>query len=421
MASADTNTSTTEDSAESAPQEDFAALLAASEAGATTKKIQAGDVVRGHVIALGQNSAFVGIGGKGEATIDLAEFRDPATGDITLAVGDLVEATVSDDGSQSGAVVLTRVFGRSGHVPSELERALELKVPVEGVVTGENKGGFDVQIGAVRAFCPGSQIDRRRGERVPGAAFIGQRYRFRVTKVDNGGRNVVVSRRELLEEEAREQAAHTWETLTVGAVVSGTVTSLQEFGAFVDLGGVEGLIHISQLGYGRVKHPRDVLQVGQTVEVQVSKIDEPNEGDKRKRRQVGLSLKALATDPWASARDRFPVGSSVEGTVTRLEPFGAFVEVAPGLEGLVHISKITLDRRLSHARQALNLGDTVQVTVLAVDEEQRRLSLSIVEQARQSRDAQEAVERFEQADAITKTNERKSLGTLADLIRTPRK
>jgi len=420
MSSPDKSTIPTENTTDAAAQEDFASLLAASEVGSTTKKISVGDSVRGRVIALGQTSAFVAIGGKGEATIDLAEFRDPVSGEPQLAIGDEIEATVTDDGSQSGAVFLSRVFGRGGHLPNELERALELKVPVEGVVTGENKGGFDVQIGAVRAFCPGSQIDRRRGERTPASTFIGQRFLFRVTKVDNGGRNIVVSRREILEEAAQEDAARTWAALHVGAVVSGTVSSLQDFGAFVDLGGVEGLIHISQLGYGRVKHPGDVLQVGETVQVQVTKIDEPSATDSRKRRQVGLSLKALATDPWATAAERFAVGSSVTGKVTRLEPFGAFVEIAPGLEGLVHISKISLDRRLSHARQALNLGDAVQVTILSVDEAGRRLSLSLVEQMRQQRDAQEAGDRAEQADAITKQNVQKSLGTFAELLKKDR-
>lgn len=420
MASVDDSSSASQSTVETEPAEDFAALLAASEVGASTKRIAAGDQVRGRVIAIGQSSAFIAIGGKGEATIDLAEFRDPSTGQPTIAIGDEIEATVTDDGKQSGAVVLSRVWGRGGHVPNELERAMELAVPVEGVVTGENKGGFDVQIGNTRAFCPGSQIDRRRGERVPGAAYIGQRLRFRVTKIDNGGRNVVVSRRDLLEEEAQEQAARTWATLEVGAVVSGKVASLQDFGAFVDLGGVEGLIHVSQLGYGRIKHPRDVLQVGQDVQVQVVKIDEASGTDPRKRRQIGLSLKSLAADPWATARERFPVGSNVTGTVTRVEPFGAFVELAPGLEGLVHISKITLDRRLSHARQALSLGATVEATVLSIDEAQRRLSLSMVEQIRQQRDAQEAGERAEQSEVMNKTNVQKSLGTFAELLKKDR-
>jgi small subunit ribosomal protein S1 len=397
-----------------APEDDFAALLAASEAAeAQRKKIAVGEVVCGRVIAIGQTAAFVAIGGKGEATIDLAEFRDPASGTLALAVGDQLEATVIDDGRRSGAVVLKRTLGRGGHLPAELEQAMEHRIPVEGLVTAENKGGFDVQIGAVRAFCPGSQIDRRRpGERVPGAQYLGQRFLFRVTKIESGGRNIVVSRRELLEEEAAALAAQTWEKLHVGAVVQGTVTSVRDFGAFADLGGVEGLIHVSELGYGRVTHPSEVLQVGQVVEAQVLKIAEAQTG----RRQVALSLKALAVDPWTTAKERFPVGATVGGTVRRLEAFGAFVEITPGLDGLVHISKLALDRRLSHARQAVSIGQEVEVTVLAVDPEARRISLSMIEQAREARDAARAAERLEEQAKAAEVNQRGTLGTFADLL-----
>jgi small subunit ribosomal protein S1 len=397
-----------------APENDFAALLAASEvAESRRQKIAVGEVVCGRVIALGQTAAFVAIGGKGEATIDVAEFRDPVSGALTLAVGDQLEATVVDDGRLSGAVVLKRTLGRGGHLPAELEQAMAHRIPVEGLVSGENKGGFDVQIGAVRAFCPGSQIDRRRpGERVPAAQYIGQRFLFRVTKIESGGRNIVVSRRELLEEEAAALAAQTWEKLHVGAVVQGTVTSIRDFGAFVDLGGVEALIHISELAYGRVKHPSEVLQVGQGVEAQVLKIEDAQTG----RRQVALSLKALAADPWTTANERFPVGATVRGIVRRLEAFGAFVELTPGLDGLVHISKLTLDRRLSHARQAVSIGQEVEVTVLAVDPEARRINLSIIEQARDARDAALAAERAEEQAKATEVNQRRTLGTFADLL-----
>jgi small subunit ribosomal protein S1 len=396
------------------PDDDFAALFAASEATeGQRQKITVGDAVRGRVIAIGQATAFVAIGGKGEATIDLAEFRDPSTGELTLAVGDQLEATVVDDGSGSGTVVLKRTLGRGGHLPAELEQAMAHGIPIEGLVSGENKGGFEVQIGGVRAFCPGSQIDlRRSGERAPASQYIGQRFRFRVTKIDAGGRNVVVSRRELLEEEAAAQAAQTWEALHVGAVVQGRVTNLLDFGAFVDLGGVEGLIHISELGYGRVNHPSDVLQLGQMLEVQVLKVEEPQPG----RRQVGLSLNALAADPWTSVRERFPAGATVRGTVRRLEAFGAFVEIAPGVDGLVHVSKLALDRRIAHPRQVVSIGQEVEVTVLAVDAEKRRISLSMVEQAREARDAGRVAERSEEQSAIAQTNERKSLGSFADLL-----
>ncbi|TMA48127.1 MAG: S1 RNA-binding domain-containing protein, partial [Deltaproteobacteria bacterium] len=251
--------------------EDFAALFAASEGARTReRRLATGDVVRGRVIAVGATAAFVAVGGKAEATIELGEFRDPTTGEVQLHEGDEIEATVVDDGKRSGSIVLKRVAGRGGHVPGELEQAFAHGIAVEGLVAGENKGGYEVQIGSVRAFCPGSQIDRRR---VEGAQYVGQRLRFRITKLEAGGRNVVVSRRQLLEEEATERARAVWAELRVGAVVAGTVTSLRDFGAFVDLGGVDGLIHVSELGYGRASHPSEVLQVGQRVEAQVVKLE----------------------------------------------------------------------------------------------------------------------------------------------------
>lgn len=404
------------ESPEGSAAEDFAALLEASEE-APRQRVSEGDLVSGEVIAIGQSAAFVAIGGKGEASIDVAEFRDPETGEIQLAVGDRVEATVVDDGSRGGSVVLKRVLGRGGHAAEELLRACEHGIPVEGLVTAEVKAGFDVQIGGLRAFCPGSQIDLRRGgERIPGAAYVGQRFPFRVIKVESEGRNIVVSRRQLLAEEAAAQAERTWETLQVGAVVRGTVRSLRDFGAFVDVGGVDGLIPISELGFSRVKHPSDVLEVGQHVEVQVIRVEEQTVEGKPPRKQVALSLKALADDPWAAAPEKFPPGSAIRGTVRRVESFGAFVEVEPGLEGLVHISKLVLDRRLSHARQAVSVGDAVDVVVLAVDPGQRRMSLSMVESAKRERDAEVIAERGEQDAALQKTNQRKSLGTFADLL-----
>src|SRR5207245_10082741 len=272
--------------------EDFAALFAASEGKRTReRRVAAGDVVRGRVIAVGATAAFVAVGGKAEATIERGEFRHRATGEVQLHEGDEIEATVVDDGTRSGSIVLKRVAGRGGHVPGELEQAFAHGIAIEGLVTGENKGGYDVQIGSVRAFCPGSQIDRRR---IEGAQYVGQRLRFRITKLEAGGRNVVVSRRQLLEEEAAEQARTVWAELRVGTVVAGTVTSLRDFGAFVDLGGVDGLIHVSELGHGRASHPSDVLQVGQRVEAQVVKLEPEAQGGGGRGRHY---RRRLAPDP----------------------------------------------------------------------------------------------------------------------------
>ncbi len=407
-----------------ADDESFSALFAESEQKGRPQKIAVGDVVSGKVIALSPSTAFVAIGDKSEATIDAAEFRDPTTNEIRIAVGDTIEATVVDDGSHSGTPVLRRSIGshggRHGHIAAELEQALAHELAIQGVVTAEVKGGFEIQIGSTRAFCPGSQIDSRRGgERVAASEYIGQRLEFRVTKIEQGGRNVVVSRRALLEAQAEWVAERTWEQLRVGAVLTGKVSSVRDFGAFVDLGGVEGMIHVSELSHARVAKPSDVLAVGQTVEVQVIKIAATT--DERGRRQIGLSLKALAADPWTTLAERFPVGSNVPGTVRRLEAFGAFVEITPGVEGLVHISKITLGRRLSHPRQALAVDQAVDVTVLAIDAAQRRVSLSMIESATRERDATERVEREEEKRAIAELNQPRSFGTFADLLDAARK
>jgi small subunit ribosomal protein S1 len=397
-------------------EDDFAALLEASEGQrAQARRIAAGDVVRGRVIAVGATAAFVAVGGKAEATIDLGEFRDPATGEVHLKEGDELEATVVDDGARSGSIVLKRVAGRGGHVPGELEQAFAHGLAIEGVVVAENKGGYEVQVAGLRAFCPGSQIDRRR---IEGAQYVGQRLRFRITKLEGGGRNVVLSRRQLLEEEAAAQAAAVRAELRVGAVVRGTVTSLRDFGAFVDLGGLDGLIHVSELGHGRSSHPSEVLQVGQAVEAQVVKLEpDPKGGPDR----VGLSLRALAPDPWASVHERFPVGASVRGTVRRLEQFGAFVELAPGLDGLVHVSRLALDRRVSHPRQVVSVGDAVDVTVVEIDPAKRRIGLSMVERARQAKDAAEVEERRDTERHLARSDEKASLGTFADLLARPAK
>jgi small subunit ribosomal protein S1 len=392
-------------------EEDFATLLAESEATQKQRlRIRSGDLVRGRVVAVGGQSAFVAIGAKAEGVIDLAEFRDPETGEVHLAAGDQIEATVTDDGSRSGSIVLKRTLGRGGHVPGELEQALHYGIAVEGVVTGQNKGGFDVQVAGQRAFCPAGQIDVHRSD---AAQYVGQRLQFRVTKIEAGGRNIVVSRRQLLEAEAAAKAAETWKHLQLGAVLSGVVTSLRDFGAFVDIGGVEGLIHVSELGHGRAGHPGEVLEVGQTVEAQVVKLEADPTGG---RGRVGLSLRALAPDPWQTAAERFPAGVSVKGKVRRLESFGASVEIAPGLEGLVHVSRLALDRRVSHPRQVVAVGDEVEVTVVSVDPEKRRLALSMVETARRVRDAAELTESRETADLLARSKEAKSLGTLSELL-----
>jgi small subunit ribosomal protein S1 len=339
----------------------------------------------------------VDLGAKSEGMVDLAELRDP-DGKLTVAVGDELDATVVETEGEAGCVVLRRRLGRGPEARAELEQAHAHGIPVEGVVSAVIKGGLEVQVAGVRAFCPISQVELRFVE--DASAYVGQRLTFRITRYEpSGGQrgpNVVVSRRAILEEEARVRAAETRARLAVGAVVEGTVSSLKDYGAFVDLGGLEGLLHVSEIGFARVAHPKEVLAVGQRVSVQILKIERSSEPERPEK--ISLSLKSLERDPWLDAAERFPEGARVSGRVARLEPFGAFVELAPGVEGLVHASELGGDRP--------NKGQQVVVTVLGVDVEKRRISLSM---ARTADDAD--------ADAPRSFAEQPKFGTLGDLFK----
>jgi small subunit ribosomal protein S1 len=311
--------------------------------------------------------------------VALDELRDEA-GELTVAVGDAVEAVVAAADRDTGSLVLRVRPGRSGAAGeaawAELRQAHEARIPVEGRVSGVNKGGFDVEVSGVRAFCPVSQIDSGYVE-IP-ADWVGRRLTFRITRFSEGrGRrpDVVLSRRELLAEAAAARAAEARARLAVGKTVRGTVSSLTGYGAFVDLGGVEGLLHVSEISHSRTADPAEVLAVGQALEVEVLKIEPPKKPGGHDR--ISLSLRALEPDPWRGAADRFPEGMVVPGRVVRLEPYGAFVAIAPGLDGLVHVSELAADRRVEHPRQVVEVGQEVTVRVLGVDAEKRRISLAV--------------------------------------------
>lgn len=332
-----------------------------------------GEKVKGRVLSIGETTAFVDLGGKSEGVIDVAQLRD-AAGNMAVSVGEEIEATVTGTDPETGSLVLRRKAARGQDVSAELKQALEAGIPIEGVVTAINKGGAEVQVSGMRAFCPLSQLDLRYVENPQ--QFIGQRLSFKVSRIEPGRTrpNIVLSRRALLEEEADAKASETREKLQVGAVLTGRVTSLTSYGAFIDLGGLEGMLHVSEIGHSRLAHPNEVLQVGQEVEVQVIKIEK---GKDEKRPRISLSRKSLERDPWRDVADRFPEGTELTGRVMRLESFGAFVEIAPGVEGLVHISEMGSGRRLSHAREAAQLGQDVRVRVLGVDPAKRRISLTM--------------------------------------------
>jgi small subunit ribosomal protein S1 len=278
-------------------------------------------------------------------------------------------------------------------------------MPVQGVITGVNKGGVDVQIAGMRAFCPVSQLDLRFVENPE--SYVGLQYEFRITKLSEsrGRADIVVSRKALLEEAASIEAESTRAILQEGALLDGTVTSLKPFGAFVDVGGIEGMIHVSELGHARVDKPEDVLAVGQRVKVFVLKVEKT--GDPKRPEKVALSLKALENDPWNDLIARFGEGSRVTGTVVRNQPFGSFVELAPGVEGLVHISELGAGRRINHPREVVSEGQKVEVTVLSIDPTKRRIALSM--------DPEKVPVAPE--DRPVAPEAPRSLGTLADLFK----
>lgn len=365
-----------------APAEGFGEILAAFEEtdGAKRKADPAiGDKVKGRVLSIGDESTFLDLGTKSEAMIPTADLRDKE-GNIKVAVGDEVTAMVAGRDEESNCLVLKKKSGgggRGAEAAAEIQRAFEAGLAVEGRITGMNKGGLEVDVNGVRAFCPVSQIENRFVEDASG--YVGQRHVFRIIRYETpgGGKrpNIVLSRRALLQEEADAKATEARANLSVGAIVTGRVTSLTTYGAFIDLGGVEGLLHVSEIGHSRLARPEDALKVDQEVEVQILKIEQGKD-DKRTER-ISLSRKALERDPWRDAASRYAEGTVVTGKVVRLETFGAFVELSPGLDGLVHISELAQGKRLQHSKEAVKIGQELQVKVLGVETSRRRISLGV--------------------------------------------
>jgi len=370
-----------------------------------------GDRVSGRLLSIGQHIAVIELPDGGEGTLDTVELRDDA-GELVAKVGDTVDARVAALGEKSGSVTLRRAPVRGADARAGLGQAAATGLPVEGTVTAVNKGGLDVNVAGVRAFCPISQIDLRP---VPDpTVYIGQKMNFRITKFeeDRRGANLVVSRRALLEDEAREKATVTRGTLSIGAVVPGVITALKDFGAFVDIGGLDGLLPASEIGFQRGIKPGDVLSIGQPVTVQILKMEKRAADAKgRHTEQITLSLKSLERDPWEDAVMKLLPGTVHRGLIKRAEQFGAFVEVAPGVEGLLHISELGAGKQLRHARDAVKPGDTMELAVLSVDREKRRISLGLnTGEERIDEEGQAAVAR-------AATPQGKGMGTFADLLK----
>ncbi len=330
--------------------------------------LERGDRVRGKVIAVGGRDAVVDLGSKREAMLNLSEVTTSGE-PLNLHVGDEIEGTIVDEGSEGEPARLTSQVpgGRLGR--QYLADAKRESRTVVGVVRGYNRGGLEVQIGGVRAFCPMSQIDTRAPEDL--SPFVGQRLSFKVH--DLRGRQVVVSRRSLLDEERSARAQDTLGKLTEGAVVHGSVSSLHDFGAFVDLGGVDALLPTSEVTRRRISKPADVLKPGQELDVQVLKVDP---GDAKRRARITVSLKSLEADPWEAAREWLVEGSAFRGRVVGIQPFGAFVELVPGVDGLIHVSDLAGGRRVEHPEDLVAIGQDLDVLVGPVDWENRRVSLT---------------------------------------------
>jgi small subunit ribosomal protein S1 len=345
----------------------------AKDGGLPTRKgmPRIGEKVKGKIFQLGAQTAFLTIG-RLEAMIDIDELKD-AEGILRSGVGDEVEAHVMETGAKG--IMLSKKLSRGAVSMSLLAEAKMSGMPVEGIVLAVNKGGLEVAVGESRAFCPTSQVDVRP---VKLEDFIGQRMAFRITEIKD--KNVVLSRRALLEEENKVKGAELKKSLAVGGVLKGHVTSVQTFGAFVDLGGLEGLIPVSELSHVRIGHPNEVVNPGDLVEVEIIRMEDgqPNSPDKTKRKdRLTLSMRSRMEDPFKKALETIQEGSTVKGKVVRLQPFGAFVELTPGVDGLIHISAMS-ERRIAHPRDALKVGDEIEAKVEKIDLTEKRIGLRLM-------------------------------------------
>jgi small subunit ribosomal protein S1 len=349
----------------SEPNEDFAAMF---EASLQLKRFEQGQTLEGRIVGIGQDVAFVDVGGKGEATIDLAELRD-ADGNLEVAVGDRIQATVV---STMGGLTLSRRLIRGAATARQLEDAFHSGLPVEGKVETEVKGGYEVRIAGQRAFCPFSQIDIRRTDAATQAAHEGHVYPFRIIEYKDGGKSIVVSRRALLEEEQRANAAEVRRSIVAGAVMTGRVASVREFGAFVDLGGgVQGLLHVSEMGWSRVSDAAQVVKPGEEITVKILRVDEDTQ-------KIALGLKQLTADPWSTVESRYEVGQVRTGRVTRVAEFGAFVELEPGIEALAHASTFAPTGRPQGWSTLVSVGMTAPFDILSIDIEKKRIGVALV-------------------------------------------
>jgi len=342
-------------------QEDFGLLFEQS-----MRSVRPGGVVRGRVVQVSRDAVTVDIGYKSEGQISVREFMD-RDGNVGVQEGDEIDVYFDTAEGEQGGIVLSRAKAEQFKVWHDIEEAFEQNGTVEGTIVGKVKGGLKVDVG-VAAFLPGSHADLRPARNLD--RYLGQRGRFAILKFNRARGNVVVSRRAVLERERESMKEETLKVLEPGVVLEGTVKNITDYGAFVDLGGIDGLLHVTDMSWGRVNRPADVVQVGEHVKVVVLKYD-PERG------RVSLGMKQILPDPWTTVAERFPVGARVRGKVVSLADYGAFVELEPGIEGLVHVSEMSWSKRIAHPSKVVEVGQEVEVVVLDVDTANCRISLGL--------------------------------------------
>jgi small subunit ribosomal protein S1 len=325
-----------------------------------------GDVLTGTVLLITRDNVIIDINYKCEGQVPLAEFLDH-DGNVAIKEGDEVDVFFEGTETENGTVMLSHAKAEKFKVWRELEQAFQNESAVEGVILGKVKGGLQVDIG-VPAFLPGSHVDLRPARNLD--RYVGQRGRFQILKFNRARGNVVVSRRSVIERERTSLKEETLKVLEEGVILEGTVKNITDYGAFVDLGGIDGLLHITDMAWGRLQHPSEVLKVGEKVKVVVLKYDQGRE-------RVSLGIKQIMPDPWTKATESYPVGARLHGKVVSVTDYGAFVELEKGVEGLIHVSEMSWSKRAVHPSKVVNVGDAVEVQVLGVDEGNRRISLGL--------------------------------------------
>jgi small subunit ribosomal protein S1 len=385
---------------ETAEEESFAELFEQSFKG--QGRLEPGEKVTAQVLKISGEWVFLNTGRKGEGFLDKKELLD-TEGNLTVKEGDTITAWFISS-SNNEMRFTTKIGGTAGQ--NQLEDAWKSGIPVDGYVEKEVKGGFEVKVGgSVRAFCPFSQMGLRRPDNAD--TNVGRHLPFRVTEYGEKGRNIILSHRAILEEERQQQKDALRETLREGMTVKGTITSIREFGAFVSIGCVEGLLPISEIGWGRIADIHEVLAVGQEVEVVVKQLDWEND-------KFSFSLKDAQADPWETVTQACPEGSFHTGRVARLTPFGAFVTLSAGVDGLIHISRLGGGKRISHPREVLKEGESVEVKVESVDRENRRISLTLAGPARAAEEEESDMAAFRRQAAVESGA---SMGSLGDLLK----